>query len=96
MDAVGPDDSEYDSSSDEYIPSEAEMRELEQGEMDDCPSTSRRKRSSRRKREMEWDEEDDIPLAATRQQDKDDVPLAALRQDGDWQEEDDTPFHLFC
>ena len=43
MDAVGFEDSKYDYSGDEYIPSKAELGELEEEEMDDDgPCTSKR------------------------------------------------------
>lgn len=94
MDAVDPNESEYeDSSGDEYVPSKEDIRDMQEEMEEESTSTGKgRKRGRKRKRQSEIsgsddDELDNIPLAALRRQ--------TIEQNVDTDEEEDIPQAAF-
>ena len=93
LDAVNPNESEYeDSSGDEYVPSKEDIRDMQEEMAEESTSKGKgKKRGRKRKRQLEEsgsedDEQDNIPLAALRR---------TIAQNVDTDEEEDIPLSAY-
>lgn len=88
LEEIGPDDSEYESSGDEYIPSREDLRDFEE---EFGPPRKKMKKKMTVKNAVSVSSDDD---------DDDEVPLAVLRdrqnEANGWEDEDDLPLKNFA